>query len=175
MASCRPWPESPGSPPAALLVGTVHHEMLEAIAGRRLVEHGAADLLQRVALLWACGWPGADPSSRRPSRGPANHGAKAEQVLHQRRQKRPRAAGSWGPQSTLNANDYHIDQTSRCVSRARMPGLRKGQQFPILPPIGALDRPASSAAMDGGHLPPSGSRSSAHNRHGIGSHDCETP
>ena len=47
--------------------------------------------------------------------------------------------------------------------------------FPSAKITTAPTAPASSAAVDGGHLPPSGSRSSAHNRHGIGSHDCENP
>ncbi|WP_218054243.1 hypothetical protein, partial [Stenotrophomonas maltophilia] len=49
-----------------------------------------------------------------------------------------------------NANDYHIDRTSRCVSRARRPGCAGHGISPILPATGALDRPAYSAAMEGG-------------------------
>ncbi len=67
-------------------------------------------------------------------------------MLHQRRHERPMAAGSQGPQSTLNANAYHIHQMSHCVSRARcvhFPGCAGNTESTILPGSGAQERPSS--------------------------------
>jgi hypothetical protein len=72
--------------------------MLEAIAGRRLVEHGVADLLQRIALLCMGVRGGQEQTHHQGGQaaGQRTTARRRDEMLHQRRQERPRAAGSQG-------------------------------------------------------------------------------